>query len=101
MGANMIPIVKKRGKTVLGVNMGLRATYQYKYADRLKGIIRFVDSLPCFQALLPEGGVCDCWSVLCPTSPMTSYCPRTESLQRTRRSPALLLLDIGIVVYAI
>lgn len=54
MGAKMTPTMKKSGRTLFGVRMGLRvlvdAMGPFAIADE--------DTLPGFQALLPEGCIC-------------------------------------------
>lgn len=56
MGANMIPITKKRGNTVLGVRIGLRSNVRYTEIEtRCDENRRAI--LPCFQSLLPESGI--------------------------------------------
>lgn len=61
IGANMIPMAKKRGSTVLGVRIGLENGSQpqdYMEDDDLAGHGVYVErSLPCFQTLLPKRGI--------------------------------------------
>jgi hypothetical protein len=63
MGANMMPTMKKMGRTVFGVRMGLRAPVSHAR--------RFTHAhvLPCLQALLPEGRICTAISILCRRAP--------------------------------
>lgn len=52
MGANMTPMTKKSGSTVLGVRMGLRRS-AWAVAAAAGGF----DVLPCLEALLAESGI--------------------------------------------
>jgi hypothetical protein len=68
MGANMMPTMKKMGRTVFGVRMGLRAPVsRTRRFTRPSGAS--VHVLPCLQALLPEGRVCTAISIVCRRAP--------------------------------
>jgi len=61
MGANMMPMAKNSGKTVLGVRIGLSEVVVSTIGSDESE--RFVNGtgvhlLPCFQALLPKGSIC-------------------------------------------
>ena len=54
IGANMMPIAKKIGRTVLGVRIGLLGISIASVAQTSQlGLY----SLPCFQSLLSESGI--------------------------------------------
>lgn len=63
MGANIMPTMKKMGRTVFGVRMGLR-----KPVSHARRLTRFgttgANILPCFQSLLPKGCICAVISIL-------------------------------------
>ena len=73
MGEKMTPTIKNRGRTFLGVKMGLSHVLA---GGRAGVVVRVgVNLLPCFQTLLPEGGICCRFSmaVVCAQS---NPCPR-------------------------
>lgn len=56
MGAKMMPMEKKRGRTVFGVRIGLVRGQRCVCA--VGGPLMLDDLLPCLQPLLSERGVC-------------------------------------------
>lgn len=66
MGANMMPTMKKMGRTVFGVRMGLLSLSQPWPSSDLTFNVASCNILPCLQPLLPKRRVCLTVSSRCP-----------------------------------
>ena len=92
MGAKMMPMEKKRGRTVFGVRIGLICGQRRGIAP-WEGSPIVDDLLPCLQPLLSKGSVC--WltrsSATCPESCADHLnlpcCSSTMSQQRAIHHP--------------
>jgi hypothetical protein len=68
MGAKMIPMTKKRGRTVFGVRIGLRQEVSIAQIRLCAGSISAEHLLPGLESLLPKGRVYDEYIVSDPAS---------------------------------
>ena len=105
----MMPTMKKRGKTVLGVRMGLCRLFSKWSAAKICRWSELAGHLlPCFQSLLSEGSICRAARLLSDIGRSLKVAlllqrslGRREGGELTSWPPALYFLLYLIVVLAI
>jgi hypothetical protein len=92
MGAKMIPITKKRGRTVFGVRIGLRQVVSIAHIRLCAGSMSGEDVLPGLESLLSKGRVYDVCIVSDPAS-TGSASPSRRSLRHSLAGRRLFFLS--------